>query len=658
MRQDVYVGNWRRVNLLRSASGTTPPMKPFLELPIHFQKGEGSFGVSYEPVFADISYAFTVALRRANLSIRNPNPPPPPPKKEKSLPWWDDMRNYIHGHNSLFFSEIHLVVLATVDPYEKFDKLQILTGYTEVHQSDGRIYASAKDFKVFTSSLENMARFCSVKLPADVAAPVLQTPIFSIEVNMEWDCDSRTPLFHYLFALPNEGKARDKVFDPFRSTSFSFHWNISLKSIPSEKPSQSLGGQDGTLPISSANSSAPGAEGGFPSIKLAAHDLAWIMKFYILNYLPPCKLRIFSRCPRFGVPRIPRSGNLSLDRVMTEFNLRLDCTPICIKHIPMASDDPSKGLTFNLAKLKVEFCQSRGRQRYTFESKREPLDFVYVGVDLHVPKLYLDRDDCTAISDAVQLTKKGPQPSSVDKVIERSNYLGLCSERPRDDGFILSSDYFTMRKQSPKADPARLVAWQEAGKKDLQMTYVRAQYEDGNDSDNNAQSDGSDDEDGYNVVIADSCLRVFVYGLKLHWNIENRDAILSVAGAYSKAAAPPKPSPSRQYVQRKLLEEKQKLAEAEEQDSSSNPSLDGGGGSSSCQEQAENQGSLPSQVQTPTTQAAVVAPAQAALAQSSPAQTAPEQTAPAQAMPEGVSAISIGMALTLPSNISWCLGGH
>ncbi|KAL2893065.1 Protein SABRE [Bienertia sinuspersici] len=337
MRQDVYVGKWRKVDLLRSASGTTPPMKTYLDLPLHFQNGEVSFGVGYEPVFTDISYAFTVALRRANLSIRNPNPPVAPPKKEKSLPWWDEVRNYVHGHVSLFFAETRWVVLATTDPYEKYDKIQMLTGCMEIHQSDGRIYTSAKDFKILTSSLENLAKSRGLKLPAGVAVPIVETPTFTLEVTMDWECDSGTPLNHYLFALPSEGKPRELVFDPFRSTSLSLRWNFSLRPVLSEKQSQS------SSICSSASASVHDAEGGYPIIKLGAHDLAWIIKFWNLNYLPPYKLRTFSRWPRFGVPRIPRSGNLSLDRVMTEFMLRVDATPTCIKHMPLDNDDPAKG---------------------------------------------------------------------------------------------------------------------------------------------------------------------------------------------------------------------------------------------------------------------------------------------------------------------------
>ncbi|KAJ7958900.1 Golgi-body localization protein domain isoform 1 [Quillaja saponaria] len=558
--QDVFVGKWRKVRLLRSASGTTPPMKTYSNLPIHFQKAEVSFGVGYEPAFADISYAFTVALRRANLSVRNPGPLIQPPKKERSLPWWDDMRNYIHGNISLFISESRWNVLATTDPYEKLDKLQIVSGSMEIQQSDGRVSVSAKDFNIFVSSLESLANDRGLKLPTGVSSALLEAPVFMLEVTMDWECESGNPLNHYLFALPIEGKLCEKVFDPFRSTSLSLRWNFSLRpSLPtSEKqasPSVTEDGVDVNVTISGPNKSE-NVSCVSPTVNLGAHDLAWIVKFWNMNYLPPHKLRMFSRWPRFGVPRIVRSGNLSMDKVMTEFMLRLDSTPTCIKHMPLDDDDPAKGLTFTMTKLKTELYYSRGKQKYTFECKRDLLDLVYQGLTLHMPKVFLNRDHCSSVAKLVKMTNKSSQSASMDRVpSEKDNYMSGVTEKNRDDGFLLSSDYFTIRRQAPKADPARLLAWQEAGRRNLEMTYVRSEFENGSETDEHTRSDPSDD-DGYNVVIADNCQRVFVYGLKLLWNIENRNAVWSWVGGISKAFEPPKPSPSRQYAQRKLLEAK------------------------------------------------------------------------------------------------------
>ncbi|KAJ7965889.1 Golgi-body localization protein domain isoform 1 [Quillaja saponaria] len=571
---DVFVGKWRKVRLLRSASGTTPPMKTYSNLPIHFQKGEVSFGVGYEPAFADISYAFTVALRRANLSVRNPGPLIQPPKKERSLPWWDDMRNYIHGNVSLFFSESQWSVLATTDPYEKLEKLQIVSGSMELQQSDGRIYVSAKDFKILVSSLESLANDRGLKLPTGVSGALLEAPVFTLGVTMDWECESGNPMNHYLFALPIEGKPHEKVFDPFRSTSLSLRWNFSLRpSLLSSEKSTSItkDGVDVDVTISNPHKSENVARVS-PTLNLGAHDLAWLIKFWNMNYFPPHKLRMFSRWPRFGVPRVARSGNLSLDKVMTEFMVRIDATPACIKHMPLDDDDPAKGLTFTMTKLKQELCYSRGKQKYTFESKRDILDLVYQGLDLHIPKAFLSREHRSSVAKVVQMTRKSSQSASMERIPgEKGNYTRAGTEKNRDDGFLLSSDYFTIRRQAPKADPARLLAWQEAGRRNLEMTYVRSEFENGSETDEHTRSDPSDD-DGYNVVIADNCQRVFVYGLKLLWNIENRNAVWSWVGGISKAFEPPKPSPSRQYAQRKLLEEK-KLRDGAEthQDDDSKP---------------------------------------------------------------------------------------
>ncbi|XP_050212895.1 protein SABRE isoform X2 [Mercurialis annua] len=575
--QDVFVGRWRSVRMLRSASGTTPPMKTYFDLPLVFEKGELSFGVGYEPSFADLSYAFTVALRRANLSVRNPGPLVQPPKKERNLPWWDDMRNYIHGSITLAFSETRWHILSTTDPYEKLDQLQITSGSMEIQQSDGRIYMSSKDFKIWLSSLETLASRCGLKIPPNAYGSFLEVPVFTLEVTMDWACDSGSPMNHYLFALPIEGRPREKVFDPFRSTSLSLRWHFSLRpSIPScqnQSSSSSMGDSsavDGTVynpPNKPENVSVVP-----PMLNLGAHDLAWLIKFWNLNYLPPHKLRYFSRWPRFGVPRSLRSGNLSLDRVMTEFYLRIDSTPTRIKHMPLDDDDPAKGLTFNMSKLKYELCFSRGKQKYTFACKRDTLDLVYQGVDLHMPKAIIDKEDSTSVAKLVQMTRKSCQPSTVERIpSEKHNSISGCTEKHRDDGFLLSCDYFTIRRQAPKADPESLLAWQEAGRRNLEMTYVRSEFENGSESDDHTRSDPSDD-DGYNVVIADNCQRVFVYGLKLLWTIGNRDAVWSWVGGISKAFEPPKPSPSRQYAQRKLLENKQSHAEIEvDEDDTSKP---------------------------------------------------------------------------------------
>ncbi|KAL0718645.1 hypothetical protein Bca4012_067968 [Brassica carinata] len=547
--QEVFVGRWRKVRMFRSATGTTPPMKTYSDLRIHFQQGQVSFGVGYEPAFADISYAFTVALRRANLSNRSPSVPPPA-KKERSLPWWDDMRNYVHGNITLSFSESKWDILATTNPYESLDKLQIVTGPIELRQSDGRVFVNAKDFKIKLSSLESLISRHSLKVPVGTSrAAFIEAPVFNLEVTMDWECESRDSLNHYLYAFPTEGKPREKVFDPFRSTSLSLRWNFSLRP---EKFHQSSSGTEST-DTGTVYSSQDKPE--TPTMNLGAHDLAWILKFWGLMYYPPHKLRSFSRWPRFGVARVARSGNLSLDKVMTEFMLRVDATPSLINYMPWDSDDPARGLTFNMAKLKYELCYSRGKQKYTFECKRDVLDLVYQGLDLHVPKAFINKDGHPCIPATVQALRKNTQSAFIDRIPCGKDRKR--DEKHRDEGFLLSSDYFTIRRQAPKADPERLLAWQEAGRRNLEMTYVRSEFENGSESDEHIRSDPSDD-DGYNVVIADNCQRVFVYGLKLLWTIANRDAVWSFVGGISKAFEPAKPSPSRQYTQKKILEESQK----------------------------------------------------------------------------------------------------
>ncbi|XP_020240761.1 protein SABRE-like isoform X2 [Asparagus officinalis] len=559
IEQDVFIGKWWKVRMLRSASGTSPPMKTYMDLPLYFHRAEVSYGVGYEPVFADVSYVFTVALRRAILGTRGNNPMAnQPPKKERNLPWWDDMRNYIHGKVGLHFTETKWILLGTTNPYEKFDNIQIITGCMEILQSDGHVSLCTKEFKAYVSSPESFVKNCSLKLPCCDSRPFLHVPAFSVDVTLEWECDSGSPLNHFLHALPREGKTRDKVLDPFRSTSLSLKWNISLRPFTSAKaePLLSTSAEENALVDGSmhdASQSLVSTSSDSPTVNLRVHYLVWLFKWWNLVYLPPHKLRSFSRWPRFGVPRVVRSGNLALDKVMTQFFLRIEATPTCIKHMPLGDDDPASGLTFEIKKMKVELCHSRGKEKFTFESKRDPLDIVYQGVDLNMLKVYLDRSNAASITQDMKATKSS---QTADKFNEKSQYISGCTEKCRDDGFLLDSDYFTIRKQSPKADGSKILAWQEDGRASAEMTRTKSELEMGSESDH-LQSYLSDDDDGFNVVVADNCQRVFVYGLKLLWTIENRDAIWSLIAGISKAFQPPKPSPSRQYAKRKLLEEQQ-----------------------------------------------------------------------------------------------------
>ena len=141
-------------------------------------------------------------------------------------------------------------------------------------------------------------------------------------------------------------------------------------------------------------------------------------------------------------------------------------------------------------------------------------------------KAFLNKEKCASVAKVVNMILKSSQSVSMDKVSCEKGYM---TEKNCDDGFLLSSDYFTIRRQSPKADPARLLAWQEAGRRTIEMAYVRSEYDNGSETDDHMRSDPSDDE-GYNVVVADDCQSVFVYGLKLLWTIGNRDAVWAWVG--------------------------------------------------------------------------------------------------------------------------------
>ncbi|KAF3634491.1 hypothetical protein FXO38_25100 [Capsicum annuum] len=195
----------------------------------------------------------------ANLSIRNPSPDPPPLKKEKSLPWWDEMRNYIHGNTSLYFSVSQWHILASTDPYEKSDKLQIRSAYVELQQADGRVYCFTKDFKILLSSLESLLKNSNLKCPSGFSSTFIEAPAFSLEVIME--------------------------------PSLPIHDNqSSLCSV----------GDHGVFDAAGCGPMEPDSLSVFP-------------------------------------------------------------TPACIKHMPLDDDDPAKGLTFSMNKIKYELYYGRGK---------------------------------------------------------------------------------------------------------------------------------------------------------------------------------------------------------------------------------------------------------------------------------------------------------
>ncbi|MCI38457.1 UPF0378 protein KIAA0100-like protein, partial [Trifolium medium] len=95
---------------------------------------------------------------------------------------------------------------------------------------------------------------------------------------MDWGCDSGKPLNHYLFALPVEGKPREFVFDPFRSTALAIGLNLSFGSVLplSEKNHPSSIARDsieGDVTVSHSSNICQNVSPASPTIKFGAHDL-------------------------------------------------------------------------------------------------------------------------------------------------------------------------------------------------------------------------------------------------------------------------------------------------------------------------------------------------------------------------------------------------
>ena len=589
--QGLYIGRWRKITMLRSESGTTPPFKMFSELPIEFDKAEVAYGVGFEPLLTDISYAFTVALRRDDLSVHDLDDSDKtsgnfyqintyakyrasqPVKKERNLPWWDDMRYYIHGKNSIFAKQFKWVFLANTNPYEDKDMMKIEAESMHIQHQEGSLSFSANNFNLsITSSKMKVDQInCSTKIK-DKCMPIkekqgcIESPFFRLDITMDWDCETGNPQFHYLHAFPEDLVVREKVYDPFRSTSLVLRWDFHLGDAISVEQFTSLLGEMGNssfrfTPAYSRRSSVrrypkessqsfhkTGNWLDVPTMSIAGHDLAWIFRWWSTMYSPPHKLRTFSKWPTFGLPRVPRSGNLSLDKVLTDFMLRVDSIPTKIKHITLHRDDPAKGLTFSMRRLKYELWYSRGGQRYTSDSKRDILELVYQGLDLDKLKAELQRESDMQI----KLITEGSE-----RVSSRTTQDAISSTTSTESSFFFTTEYFSLLKQAPKADTSRLSSWREAACRSSSRGTVEFPQDTGNDPNISDASDGDDF-----IVLSDNCLRVSLHSLRLLWTISNRDAVWAWVENIHKAFESPKPSPSRQYA-RKILEKQNKLMEAE-----------------------------------------------------------------------------------------------
>nr|CAB3498881.1 unnamed protein product [Digitaria exilis] len=148
--------------------------------------------------------------------------------------------------------------------------------------------------------------------------------------------------------------------------------------------------------------------------------------------------------------------------------------------------------------------------------------------------------------------------SSIENITKKCRLESITKDLS--SGKMADDDFPTMNLG------AHDLAWDTG--RSLEISYVRSEFEDDSESDHNL-SEPSDDDDDFNVVLADNCQRVFVYGLKILWTLGNRDAVWSWVGGISKAFEPPKPSPSRQYEQRKMIEKRNAEGSKLVQDASS-----------------------------------------------------------------------------------------
>eukprot|EP00850_Spirogloea_muscicola_P019602 SM000195S05249 [mRNA] locus=s195:34121:49736:+ [translate_table: standard] len=601
--QNIFLGRWWSMQVLRSMSGTTPPLKFYSDSAWDVSHGDIAYSVGWEPaIYGDVSYAFTVALRKADLSMATSARGPEatgadssqqtfPANKERSLPWWDLMRYYSHTRCWISITNFVFYMPSTADPYDDENHTYMSASNFTFFQQKGRIVMDAEDYHLLISRSEGFEDIAQ----KSCREPFISSPFIRVDITLDWDCEQPDAGMHYLHALPTDGKMRDMLYDPFRSIGLDLGWIFTLRkdALPP------IGGYAGAYWSRSVSEvedmqtadlhSAAGERS--PTLYLNGANLKWMVAWYNLFYYSTGKLRGFARWPKFGVPRRPRSGNLALSQTLSEMLTRMDMAPCQICQVPQEEEN-TEGLLWHMESLKYDIVYSRNLRRdWDGISKRPSFVTVHQGLDICRVRVKVAKE-VQAVSEYAEDGEGSVSSSSYPNLSELQMLLDLPSDfdlgpapnqhgglQPSDGFFLATADDITIKKQAISADQQRLLAlwgigpkpsekWTGKGQVSKEQTpsilgHQRAASLDTSDEvvDNDGFLSDASDDDGLTLHLADNCWRTHLVGLKIIWTVPNRNALWIWLGDISKAFSRKKPSPSRQYTARKKREEQQQLVE-------------------------------------------------------------------------------------------------
>eukprot|EP00850_Spirogloea_muscicola_P021121 SM000237S08138 [mRNA] locus=s237:43058:57701:- [translate_table: standard] len=613
--QNIFLGRWWSMQVLRSMSGTTPPLKFYSDSAWDVSHGDIAYSVGWEPaIYGDVSHAFTVALRKADLSTvmssRRPEATSAdasqqtfPAVKERSLPWWDLMRYYSHTRCWISITNFVYYMPSTADPYDDENHTYMSASTFTFFQQKGRIVMDAEDYHLSISRAEGFEDIAQ----KTCREPFLSSPFIRVDITIDWDCGQPDAGMHYLHALPTDGKMRDTLYDPFRSTGLDLGWIFTLRkdSLPpvggyagaywacSVSEVEDLDLQTAGVMDDASTRNEPHSAAGerSPTLYLNGANLKWMGAWYNLFYYSTGKLRGFARWPKFGVPRRPRSGNLALSQTLSEMLTRMDMAPCQICQVPQ-EEETTEGLLWHMESLKYNIVYSRNLRRdWDGISKRPSFVTVHQGLDIRKVRVKVAKE-VQAVSEYAEDGEGSLSSSSYPNLIELQMLLDLPSDfdlgpapnqhgglQPSDGVFLATADDITVKKQAISADQQRLLAlwglgpkaseeWTGKGQVIEQQTpydigHHRAASLDTSDKvvDNDGFLSDASDDDGLTLHLADNCWRIHLVGLKILWTVSNRNALWNWVGDISKAFSRKKPSPSQQYIARKKREEQQQLVE-------------------------------------------------------------------------------------------------